>query len=213
MLTTGTSINKIIAILGISLLLFSCKQEETGISASQTESLNWPDKDLPVGDYQAWIKNPENGFCKSRTIESKIFTMTYLPSEFKAIQQLRKESENLALREEVAQEYSHLEFYELEIALPEFKDEAIKYVTSDPTDYQKLVQYYGFMANRDLKIVVGGDTILCPVHTWERTYNAANKIVLEFGFPADQLKDKTKETRDIIFYDRVFGCGPIHFRF
>jgi hypothetical protein len=196
-----------------ALWLGACESDISGVAQSTSEKLNWPSDGLSAGEYKAWVMDESHGFTRRKTLNEFEVMMTYVPSELKAIRELGAECDDMARRKQEAENFSELEFYELTLAIPSFKDEAIKYGVGDQVEYQNRVQYYGFHAHDDALLICGKDSITCPIHTWERTYNATNKVVLEFAFPAATLQNKKEEPREIIFNERIFGCGPIHFRF
>lgn len=210
----NTWINKnSILLFVLASILFSCEQNIEGTAQSNSEKLQWPDGELTAAEFASWVRSEENGFVRNKPINDITFSATYVPAEFKAIRELGHDANDISKRKEVAQNYMDLEFYELGITIPEFSDEALKYGVGDLTNYQERVQYYSFGAHRDALLICKGDTILCPVHTWERTFQAKNNITLGFAFPADKLKDNKDEPRELVFYDRIFGKGPLHFRF
>lgn len=209
----GTSINNIL-ILALLLVISSCREETIeGSAPSKSPGLNWPSFGLTTAEYKAWLAEKDNGFVRSKQFDPLKFEALYVPSEMKAIRSLGPEAENLERRKEEAKLFSDLEFYQISISADGFRNELLNFQLKDQTEYQERVQYFGFYANQDAIMVCGNDTISCPVHTWERTYDAVNKVVLEFAFPANSLKNCESDNRVLIYTDRVFGNGPLYFRF
>lgn len=200
-------------IAGLVLFLCSCEEGIESTAQSQSAKLNWPDESLPASEFASWVREEENGFIRKKPINDITFSASYIPAEFKAIRELGSEANDMSKRREVAANYQDLEFYEVGITIPDFQDEAIRYGVGDMTNYQERVQYYSFGANRDVLLICNGDTVECPVHSWERTFQAQNNITLGFAFPAEKLKDYKNHPRELVFYDRIFGKGPLHFRF
>jgi|GEM_PF-5485101 len=210
---TATWTNRLIAALASTALLACGGESIKGNAPSDAASLNWPKSNLTTHEYKEWVTQADNGFVRSKKIDAITFKASYVTSEMKAIRSLGVAAEDIELRRKESELFAELEFYQLTITANGFQDELLKFQLDSQEDYQGRVQYYGFYANQDALLVCGGDTINCPVHTWERTYDAINSVVLEFAFPAATLKDCLNEQREMIYTDRVFGNGPIHFRF
>ncbi|MFM9986071.1 MAG: hypothetical protein ACKVOK_12605 [Flavobacteriales bacterium] len=211
----NTLINNIFSfgILLIALNLISCSEEPSGLSHSQAEGVRWPDSELSAAEYQNWVKNVDNGFTSKKSFDEIEIAAVYVPAELKAIRELGPEAADKTKLNAAINNYTELEFYELTITMPRFNDEALKYNLSSQEEYQHRIEYYSFHANADALLVLEGDTVKCPVHSWERTYNGTNKIVLSLAFPAEELKNKRQVTRELIYTDAIYGLGPLHFRF
>lgn len=196
------------------LAMVSCKGDLIeGNSPSRSSKLDWPSGGLSIIEYTEWINDSENGFVRNKVFDALHFQAKYIPSELKAIRSLGVEAENFEKRKHEAELFRELEFYEIILTVVDHNDELLNYQLATQEEYQRRVQYFGFYANQDAQIICGEDTISCPHHTWERTYDAVNKVVLEFAFPANSLTNCEHEQRELIYNDSVFGNGPIHFRF
>jgi hypothetical protein len=210
---SATKTNSILLLIAISMIACSGDPIE-GVAPAKSDRLEWPGAGLTPAEYREWIEDPSHGFVRTKTLGAFIIEARYLTAELKAIQILGDASADVELRRAEAQKYSELEYYSISLKMPEFKDELLKLnVHNDIGLYQQRVQYYGFYAHQDAKLITGGDTIPCAVHNWERTYNAANKLQLEFAFPSSSLLNREDLFREFIFTDRIFGNGPIYFRF
>jgi hypothetical protein len=197
----------------IAVLNMACNETTVAVAPNVSDRLEWPKPNLSVKDYAAWLEDESHGFTKRRQFDKIHADAMYVPAEYKAIQELGSTGNDEVRRKEVAEGYSELEFYRITLSIPEYNDEAIKYGSSGNEAYQQRVHSYSFMANHDAKLICGNDTLACPIHTWERSFNASNKIVLEFAFPAKEIKPIAHESREFIFYDGIFGLGPLHYRF
>lgn len=204
--------NKTLNIFLLSVMLYACQGSEKREQEYSSPSLIWPSDDATSSEYLNWIQEAENGFKKTKTIGEFKFTATYIPHIAKAIRELGEKSNDLQLRSQVAEEYSDLENYELEITIPMYNDELIRYNVNGEEEYSKRVNHYSFSANQQCSLVLNGDTLPCPVHVWERTFQAVNQIKLQLAFPASNIKSPDCK-RELIFDDIIFNNGPIHFLF
>lgn len=209
----ATKTNSILLLIAMTMIACSGDPIE-GVASAKSDRLEWPGTALTPSEYREWIEDPAHGFVRTKTLGAFIIEARYVTPELKAIQILGEASTDIELRRAEARRYSELEYYSISLKLPEYKDELLKLnVGNDIGMYQQRVQYYGFYVHQDVKLITGSDTIPCAVHNWERTYGAANKIQLEFAFPSSSLLNREESFREFIFTDRVFGNGPIHFRF
>ena len=79
---------------------------------------------------------------------------------------------------------------------------------SDISQYHRRLEYYTSHVQRDLKLVVGSDTLDCSLSHFERTYGVAPYNTLVLAFDGGQ---ESEEGFSLIYDDRVLGLGRTKF--
>ncbi len=137
----------------------------------------------------------------SYTSEDLHFTWSFIPSLYHRLQRNGEASP--------AEEYAGTSTFLLEIKADKFHDELLKYQMQHMNDYYSRIEYYSFHFNRDVDLVVDGDTIPCKAHHYERTYGISPTIRIMALFPVDETKLSTAGNVTLMLYDRIYGSGIV----
>jgi hypothetical protein len=164
-------------------------------------------KALSPSEYVSWVRDPENGLVAQKTIAGYSFSLHYTPAEYSAL--LEAPDKTKIAEGAVAQikkEREAMQYYMLRIQSEKARD----ILTSEdaPNELSSRLEYFTGMAQDDIVLVEGADTLSSSLYHFERSYglDKGNAIVLGFSKTA-QFMNQDKE---LIYADRVLGTGPIH---
>jgi len=185
--------NKITYILFLMLLsmFFSCSSDE-----------------LEVKDYLAYVKNPDNGLKVSKDLNEYQFELQYKPVEFIAINEQRTIHVDTAIYKQRVEELNGLQYYTLKIQALAGKEMMRTGITSEQ-EYSNRLQYFSDIAQYDMRLIDGNDTLTCVLFHFERNYGVApyNNIVLGFPKTAGEVEDRT-----FTFSEQVLGVGKVNLK-
>ncbi len=171
------------------------------VDASSSES---------VKNYVAWLGNSENGFIKRRSFNQFSFEALIEPPAYAVLLNHRGERiTNDTLNEEVIGQ-SDLFQMQLTIANDSTNNGILKYELGNAEELQGRMTYYSFEMDKDVFLVVNGDTIPCAAYQWERGFEGSGKLIFQLVFSNEKLKNPTNGFQ-LVFYDRVFNNGIIKF--
>jgi len=206
----------------VSLTMFNCQNsiEEKGFAVKENffmseeqlnEAILQTPKFLSPANYVNWVKDPKNGLQKEKQIKDLIFSLLYQPAEYVICQDRKKESISSEELKKELDAHSELEYYNLKIGAKDYNGELLKYDLESGHDYKERVEYYAFKFEKDIKMVVGIDTVPCSIFHFERTFDVApySSFLLGFKIP---LKNKGKD-RTIVIDDKIFNKGTVKFLF
>ncbi len=76
-------------------------------------------------------------------------------------------------------------------------------------EYSSRLQYFSDLAESDMRLVEGSDTLSCALFHFERNYGVApyNKIVLAFPKIGEAIQTKT-----FVFNEQALGIGKINLK-
>ncbi|MFI5136686.1 MAG: hypothetical protein ACHQIM_02585 [Sphingobacteriales bacterium] len=204
-----------IGFLYATTLMVSCqiagdrkKAVQTG-ETSAVASMSGKEELSPSG-YVSWVKNPESGLFRTKKIDNMIFSVLCQPSDYLICQEERSDIISGDTYKEKLSGYSDLNYFDLKIESEGGQGELLKQNLNDGAEYDTRVKYFSFGIQKDIQMVLGGDTIPCAMAHFERAFDATPYLSIQIAFP------KQKETTSdevIIFHDRIFGKGILKFVF
>lgn len=210
-----------ITLLALSFGFISCERNKNH-AGNLVEDSSAPNKaasifgsspssqELDPSAYVKWIKNPDNGLVKAKTIDKMIFSVLYKPSEYLLCQEERSNEISTKTYNQKLPDYSDLYYFDLKIEIEGGQGELLKQDASGSEDYDKRVKYYSFGLLHDITMVQNGDTIPCAMTHFERAFDITPYACFQIAFP----KQKSKEgDLTIIFIDKIFGKGILKFFF
>lgn len=157
---------------------------------------------LNKSDYVKFIENEENGLKVKKEIGDKIFSLQYEPTDYV----LLKSGQNKIDKKEL----EGSEFYTLEVREEKGKD--ILNLSEKGQDYNLKMEYLINDMQKDIKLIVGEDTISCSEFHMERGYDITSRARFMFSFTSEIFKKEEAGNMDrvIEFNDKVFGTGKIY---
>lgn len=88
----------------------------------------------------------------------------------------------------------------------------IKYNLQNDAEFGERINYFSFGIQRDLKLVLEGDTIACSMHHFVRKYDLAPYLDIVAVFPVKTALFQSKKAvpGTFIYNDRIFNTGPVN---
>jgi hypothetical protein len=166
---------------------------------------------MPTNTYIKWVRNPENGLIKTKTINELQFKVQYKPYEY--IVCMEEQTEKIAdtLMKRKLKELEGMQYYDLKILLKNNEGELLKSGLTAAGEYDNRVKYFSFGMQQDIQLVDGNDTLPCTMYHFERAYDATPVCTILLGFNKDNSKEGKAKT--LLFYDRTFNKGLLKFTF
>jgi hypothetical protein len=176
-----------IVIFWSSIMLLSCTQKE-----------------VTVGEYLNWVKNPENGLVVSKEFENYKISLFYKPVEFIAINEQRTTSIDTTVFFNRLKQLEEFQYYTLKIESLTGED-VLKTNISTEQEYFDRLYYFTDVLEYDLMLEENKDTLSCQLCHFERNYGVAPYNNIDLGFTSSEIQtDKT-----LVFNDQVLGLGKI----
>jgi len=156
-------------------------------------------KELNQKEYAAYVSNPENGLRLDQNIGDFDLSVMYEPAEYF----VSKSNSQLKL-----EEVSQFEHFQFRIKLNEGGNILLYRETQQQNEVTR-IYHFGFMAEKDFKIVDGVDTVDCKLAHYSRNYNLSPTIDLSLAFDAIPKKNNWQ----FIYSDKQFNLGTVKFLF
>lgn len=197
------------------LILAGCRPEEeapgSGIGSGDEEVLTASTRELLPGEYVQWVQDKENGLNKEKVVEDIIYTLQYKPQPYMVCVSERTDDLQDSVLRAKQEELGDVEYFELRIGLKSGQGELLKHGITSAGDYEKRVKYFAFEMQKDIKFVMGNDTLPCEMYHFERAYDIVPFSSFIIGFP--RPKENGLQDMTFIVHDRIFQKGIIKFRF
>jgi hypothetical protein len=182
---------KYLLILIGSCVLLSCSKEPTAMEAS---------------NFIRWVENEQNGLLNQRSLGDFKFSLQYKPLEYVVLTENRtnklKESELETRKEEL----ENLQYYNFKISSLRGTEMLSTNIRSEE-EYNARLYYFSALAQQDISLIDGSDTLPCLLYHFERNYGLGpyNNLVLAFR-NTGKINNKT-----FVYNDQVLGTGPVKF--
>ena len=160
---------------------------------------------LEIKDYLAYVKNPDNGLKISKDLNEYQFELQYKPVKFIAINEQRTTQIDTTLFDQRIKELNGLQYYTLKIQALAGK-EMMRTGISSEQEYSNRLQYFSDLAQYDMRLVDGNDTLTCVLFHFERNYGVAPYNNMVLGFP--KIDGKT-QSKTFTFNEQVLGVGKV----
>ena len=165
-------------------------------------------KKSPIG-YINWVDNEDNGLVKIQQNNKSKITCKYTPSEYVVLKQFNPSDIDTSIFSSEVTAINNLYHFILRFENLDgsnfMKD---NYTTAE--NFNMKSTYLSFDINKDLKLIIGEDTMSCALNHYERTYSNTpyEQVLIAFPKNESQIEDMT-----LIFNDRVFGFDRTKFFF
>jgi hypothetical protein len=166
---------------------------------------------MPSENYITWVRNPQNGLVKTKTIDDLKFTVQYKPYEYIVCLEERSDKVADTTMKRKVKELDGMQYYDLKILLKTNEGELLKSGINSMEEYDKRVKYFSFGMQNDIQLVDGKDTLPCVMYHFERAYDATPVCTLLLGFNKDNSNAAKPKT--LLVYDRTFNKGLLKFTF
>jgi hypothetical protein len=191
--------------LVMMILLAACEQN-TGLWTTITNPANSaaaPSK-MKAGDYVEWMENTENGLVQDKIIGSYHFSVQYKPLEYITAKRMGDNSSKSTVQKD-EEGMSDLQYYTLRIG----KSNEDPLQGLDPGTRDKLIDYFSFRMQSDIKLIEDVDTLDCVLFHFERNFGLTPYCTFVMGFVnTGKVTDKT-----FIYNDSELGTGTVKLHF
>jgi hypothetical protein len=155
-------------------------------------------------DYVHYVENPDNGLLVNSKVNGVDYTLQFQPTDYLVMLELKSFSIAPEVFKEQYNRFKGMEHYvfhidtkEIEALIAKSKDTARK--------KNNLSDYFNFRAQKDIKLVEGGDTIPCGIAQCESSMGMLPYYSLVIGF----LHKDYAGDREFIFNGKKIGTGEI----
>jgi hypothetical protein len=206
--------------LGTALLTLVCLFCLTSCGRSKQEAspnrfsflgLNLPfsssGSSLEPYEYVSYVDQENNGLHSSKQLDDLSFEVTYKPTDYLVVKELKQKEIQSGDYEALRQEYKDMHYFLLSIKNTSSETDVLKYKISTQAAYSERLKYFAFGMEQDLRLVEGADTIPCSMVLYERNYGISQQANFMIAFPVTDtsiVQDKT-----ILFEDQIFGMGML----
>jgi hypothetical protein len=208
---------KDIVYIFLLLTFYSCEQatsnakvlEKTDVvSVDKVSTITIPNQSLTPSEFVQWVQNTANGYNKSKTIDLS-FTLQSKPLAYIICVEERTDSLLKSVYDQKYKQLDDLEYFDLSINVQNGMFELLKHNLKTVAEFDRRARYYSFEMQKDIKMVVDGDSIPCSLYHFERAYDNHSSNTFLLGFP----KSNALSNRTVVLEDKVFGKGTIKFNF
>ena len=205
----------IILFFFVAVLISSCGSDNGDVktemsfaeigSSSQSKAM-----ELKPKEFVSWVRDPENGFLRTKQIDEFEFSVQYKPYEYITCLEERKENIEAEIVKNKTEELKGMTYFDLIISAGGNNGELLKYKLPKNSDYPNRIDYYSFNFQKDIFLVQNNDTIPCSMFHFERTFDIAPYAKFLLAFPVTDSKSKEAT---VLFYDKIFDKGMIKISF
>jgi hypothetical protein len=166
---------------------------------------------MPVDNYMQWVRDPQNGLIKTKTIDELQFKVQYKPYEYIVCMEERNDKIADTLMKRKLKELEGMQYYDLKILLKNNEGELLKSGLTSAEEYDSRVKYFSFGMQQDIQLVDGTDTLPCVMYHFERAYDATPVCTVLLGF--DWKDSNAGKAKTLLVYDKTFNKGLLKFTF
>lgn len=163
-----------------------------------------PDQ-LGKSEYLQWVKNPDNGLVKTKSIGDYSLELQYRPHELIALTE-DQSLDQVKLNERCSQ-LSSSQYFNLKLKSNDPLVKVMDIGNRSEQDYFLKVDYFSNQIQHDLKLIDGQDTLNCMFSVFERTYDLAPHITFALAFENAAL---SKGDKTLYFDGSKLGLGPVY---
>lgn len=161
-----------------------------------------------------WLNTPSNGFVKKSSSNGFVLTMKYLPPEYLAFNEMKKDARGNTDLQEYLESFKNSRTFLLTIAPDDKKMDATTYGVSNMSDYSQRIKDLSFNIKESLILKTDSGQRYNPVlTTMENLYEIGNKKSIYIVFSDDKKHILNSEKLDITFQDTFLDTGITHFVF
>lgn len=177
----------------IKILLLVCL---SSLSSACTTKLN-------SREFQAWIADYNNGLRAKTIVDGLVFDVQYKPSSFVALDLSKNLNQDYS---EVLMEADNMQYFTLTIGIENGDMDFMEYNVNSKEEQQRILYYYSYLFQQDIKLVNGSTKLPCVLYHFERSADMKNSrtFVLAFEKPKEASKESTMRIES-----EIFSASPI----
>jgi len=201
--------NNFLLLMFLFISLISCNRQEGVLSTYES---NNQESNVPVingkispGEYISWV---DKYYSQKVTIGEITYELKYLPVSYMLLTNQEYSDEKQFQKDLKDNDNSH--YFSLKISRSDYSGDPLKSGISSENEYYGRVEYLSFGIASDVVLIENGDTLPCTVNSYERSFNVGPYIteMLTFSKGTEKPVDRV-----LVYNDRLFGNGPVKFRF
>ncbi|MFT5790939.1 MAG: hypothetical protein ACI9LI_000268 [Saprospiraceae bacterium] len=165
---------------------------------------------LKPKNYINWLRKPENGLNKTKTINDLAFTMCYRTNEdVVVLNNKREEITKQLLEQELNDLGNELQYATFKIARDNSNQSVLQVGNVSGDVYTKRIAYMSFDMQNDFYLIEGNDTLDCQLFHFVRNYELAPYVEFSLGF--ENSKNKIIQDKTFVYEDKLFNTGILKF--
>lgn len=163
--------------------------------------------ELSIREFDAWIRDYDNGLHVKKESGHYLFDIQYQPAELVVSQQHDFSSEEEYLK--LVRNQSNLQRYILTVSLKDKDADFINQQVNDLTEKQQLLYYFSYRFQDDVYLEESKRSFPCALYHFERSSDLKNSrtFVLAFETPDEHAKES-----EIVITSPLFGPSPIRIK-
>ncbi|MCF8715552.1 hypothetical protein JM658_12020 [Joostella atrarenae] len=160
----------------------------------------------------AWVSNTDHGYIKKAKGNGFTLTMQYLPPEYLAYMEMKKDGEDKTMYDKYLKEFNQSTSFLFSLNHEDGHTSMLTYDVDSYSGYNQRVRQLNFDLKSALEMQLNDSLKVLPVlSSFENTYEIQAKNTLYIVFP--KKTDQEIQKMDIIYRDPFFDTGISHFLF
>jgi hypothetical protein len=164
--------------------------------------------------YLNYVNDLSGPYISNKKFDKFNFIVQYTPEPYLAIKSLEGMAHQKEF-EEALNKYKGTKNFILQLESPGQSD-ILKSIVPSVQKYNELIEYLSFDIKKDMYLCFKNDTIPCLYSNFERIYNIAPYVRIQFGFKLDSIAIENFKKTDqfaVLFDAASFQHGPLYFGF
>jgi hypothetical protein len=159
---------------------------------------------LPPREYVSYVENPSNGLLVSSKVNGVKYTLQYQPTDYLVMLELKSFSIPPETFQAQYNRFKGIEHYVLHIDSKEWDSLMLK--AKDTAIVRKgMTEYLDFKIQKDIKLVVGSDTVPCGISECESSMGMYPYHSFILGFKVEN----NSTDREFIYSNKMIGTGNV----
>lgn len=155
-------------------------------------------------EYKKWVDDFKNGLSQQISTGHYELFLKYKPVDYMVINELRSDKISFEQYNAVKEQFGNLVYFDFAIQ----RDDGTPLFDSDSTH---LAEFYCMdIIQKDFYLLTGSDSTPCAFFHLIADGNSVKKTML---LAFDKSPEILKNDFSLLYYDRVFGIGPVTFPF
>lgn len=159
----------------------------------------------------SWVRDPEHGFLKSKSIGDIKYLALYKPLDYIICLEEKSKTISDSIYKLKLKELEGFEYFDLRIQFNEDGGELLKKDIQTNEEYQNRLNYCAFLMQKDISLETDSETIPCTLFHFERAFDVSPQARFLLGFQKTNTKSGAYKT--LIFEDKLLNNGIIKFSF
>lgn len=163
-------------------------------------------------EYISYVKNEENGLLKKIMVGNFIYRVQYQPIDYLAL----LESGELAQRNQIKkrrEELAGTAWFSISLQVNGAAESPLRYNLTDDNEYNERLSYFLHLAQYQIKLIYGVDTLRPSAYLFENNYNLTPMETMVVGFTFPDAQQLIEKDLTICYNDELFKNGIIKLKY